>query len=111
LVEDPIDKEKYAIKSMKTASCPETILKEMSFVFDVNLESPFLLKYHGVYMEGEYTHIIMEFCDNGNLEDWILNLTEQLDEKVIFIHIIFICYSFCFVVVVFRRCWNISCNW
>jgi serine/threonine protein kinase len=111
LVEDPIDQEKYAIKSMPNDSNPESILKEMSFAFDSNMTSPFLLKYHGVFMENGYTHIIMEFCDNGNLEDWIENLTEQLDEKVIFIHIIFICYSFCFVVVFCRKCWNISCNW
>lgn len=53
------------------------------FFFNKNVHSPFVLRYYGLLSENDVTHIFMEYCENGDLKDYVNRRKTELSEKEI----------------------------
>jgi serine/threonine protein kinase len=90
-VEDPSTGEMFVIKSIADtdSNCP---VKEMGVMFNENLNSPFILKYHSSFRESGYTHILMEYCEKGDLDHFVRSQKVNVNETVF---ILFLFLSIC----------------
>jgi serine/threonine protein kinase len=84
MVEDPTTKTFYAVKSMlaDTEANSSAILKEMAWLFNKDVLSPFLLRYYIHFFEKGKTQVFMECCEKGDLENWVKSLQGEVSEIV-----------------------------
>lgn len=80
-VEDPQTKHIYAVKSLLPQNDSSLILKEIEVMINKNLRSPFLLGYYNYFSENETTHLFCEYCENGDLENFMKKRTGDLTEE------------------------------
>jgi serine/threonine protein kinase len=69
LVKD-YSRKKFVIKTILLNS-PKSALNEISVLFNRNLQSDHLVRYYEHFSKGEFENIVMEYCENGDLEKYI----------------------------------------
>jgi serine/threonine protein kinase len=82
LAEDPNNKRMYAIKSMITSFRQKSVLKEIEMTIGEKTFNPCVLRYYCYFEEGFYTHIVMEYCDLGDLSHFMEEQENPLEEEV-----------------------------
>jgi hypothetical protein len=80
-VEDPTTKTIYAVKSLSSEN-GKLIAKEMELLLNKNLVNPYLLRYYALLSEKEKTHIFMEYCELGDIEQWVNSQKGYIGEEV-----------------------------
>jgi serine/threonine protein kinase len=89
-VKDPSTGLLYAVKSMDSSHV-SNVVKEIEVLMNEKLVHPRLIRYYSQFMESAKTHIIMEFCENGSLDEWIKtqpNDMPQMEVLKIFAYIV-----------------------
>ena len=63
----------FAIKILKNSIRlnPELILKEVQSIASLN--DPNIINYKYSFVENDELYLVMEYCENGSLRDWINN--------------------------------------
>jgi serine/threonine protein kinase len=72
LVED-CEHNKFAMKRIPLNPSKKLELKEINVFFNPKLHSEHLVRYYEQFSDDLYLNIRMEYCENGNLEDYINN--------------------------------------
>ena len=69
------DENTYVIKQIQTVNMP--IEKRRECVNEAillnKLNSSYIVRYYDSFLEGTYLNIVMEYCDQGDLENFIKN--------------------------------------
>jgi serine/threonine protein kinase len=86
--------QKFAIKRIPL-TLKESVLKETSVFLNRNLISDHLVHYFKHFSDEKYENIVMEYCENGNLEKYILD-HPYFSENVLFHFNISFLYIFFF---------------
>jgi serine/threonine protein kinase len=68
---DPDTKQKYAIKQISILQSGKGILKEIEILLNKNLEHINIVRYFTFFPDKGLINIIIEFCEEGNLEKYI----------------------------------------
>jgi serine/threonine protein kinase len=80
---DPDTKEKYAIKRISTKEGGKNLVGEIEIILNKNLQHINLVRYFTFFPEGEFINIIMEFCSEGNLDEYLKKFTNgEISEEV-----------------------------
>jgi serine/threonine protein kinase len=69
LVKDHSGK-RFVIKRIPLNS-PKSALNEISVLFNTELESNHLVHYYEHFSDGQFENIVIEYCENGDLEKYI----------------------------------------
>lgn len=70
----------FALKSILTKNNAKSIHSELEIVYNQKLKSPFLCRVHYFFVDGPYTRILMEYCENRDLELWLKKQQRLLTE-------------------------------
>jgi serine/threonine protein kinase len=92
-VTDPNIKEKYAIKRIPTQEAGGGVMREMEILLNENLHHINLVRYFNFFIDGGFAYIIMELCEEGNVEDYFKKY-KTIPEEVFFFFYYFLCYFF-----------------
>jgi NIMA (never in mitosis gene a)-related kinase len=81
LVQHRAKRRNYVLKSipMTDQKETETALKEVKMLQRFN--SPFIVKYHDSFKEKDYLYIVMEYCDDGDLNGYF-QLCKQRQARI-----------------------------
>jgi serine/threonine protein kinase len=80
---DQDSNEKYAIKRISVEKGNEDIMHEIRMLLNKKLQHINLVGYLTFFHEGEFINIVMELCEEGNLEDYLKkNENNIIPEKV-----------------------------
>lgn len=82
VVKDPSTGALYAVKTMM-AEIARGVVKELDIMLNKQIVSPFLLRYYIHVTEGELTRIFMEYCEKGDLYEYVRNCTGDIEESEI----------------------------
>jgi serine/threonine protein kinase len=89
---DQNTKEKYALKRIPIKKEESKgRIKEMEILQNEKLHHINIVRYFTCFIEGETMNIIMELCEEGNLEDFIKKFKNMIPEEVLF-YFLFIFY-------------------
>jgi serine/threonine protein kinase len=69
-VVDPDTNENYALKKISVAKGIDDVLPEIRILVDSKLIHINLVRYFTFFYEKDFVNIIMELCEEGNLEDY-----------------------------------------
>eukprot|EP00931_Biecheleriopsis_adriatica_P078022 TRINITY_DN51497_c0_g1_i1.p1 TRINITY_DN51497_c0_g1~~TRINITY_DN51497_c0_g1_i1.p1 ORF type:complete len:749 (-),score=165.51 TRINITY_DN51497_c0_g1_i1:12-2258(-) len=70
------------LKSMNKRAREEAN-KEVALLRKVSHGSPYIVQYMGSFLEDEHLHIIMEFCEKGDLSQLVKSRSKGLDESLV----------------------------
>jgi serine/threonine protein kinase len=75
---DPDTKEKYAIKRMVIGESHKGLKEETNVLFDENLHHINIVRYLTFFEDMPYGYLIMELCEEGNLEEYSNKFTNNI---------------------------------
>jgi len=78
----------YAVKSLLRRKVEKSIVESQNLKQEleilIKLDSPYIVKYHGAYIDREYIHMVMESLTGGDLKSMCIDKTRQntkIDQK------------------------------
>jgi serine/threonine protein kinase len=69
-VVDPDTNEDYALKKISVAEGSSDVMREIDVLLNKKLIHINIVRYFTFFHEKDYVNIIMELCEEGNLEDY-----------------------------------------
>jgi serine/threonine protein kinase len=88
LVEDPTTKLKYAIKIFENSGNKSDDLEsELNILMNKELKKNInIVKYYSLTIKTDFSFIMMEFCEGGNLEDYLRSFGENSIPENVFLN-------------------------
>jgi serine/threonine protein kinase len=84
-VENPDTGEDYAIKRISEKDAGDGLTNEIKVLLNKNLHHINLVRYFTFFKEGEYINIVMELCEEGNLENYISKFKDNNIPEEVFL--------------------------
>jgi serine/threonine protein kinase len=91
---DPDSKEKYAIKRMIIGESYKGWKKELGVVLNENLHHINIVRYLTFFEDMPYGYLIMELCEEGNLEEYSKKFMNNIIPEEVFIFYLFFYFYF-----------------
>jgi serine/threonine protein kinase len=82
---DPDTKHNYAIKRISKREGGKNMIGEMEILKSKNLHHINLVRYFTFFEEEEFINIIMELCEEGNLEDFIKKFKNSIIPEEVYL--------------------------
>jgi serine/threonine protein kinase len=94
VVEDPDTNQEYALKKISIGKKNNNVISEMEILMNKNLHHINLVRYFTFFLEKETANIIMELCEEGNLENYSKKFEDNIIPEFVLKLYLFLIFSY-----------------